>query len=580
MYGRRSVRQSRGIASVLTIPLVWTALSIAPVDAQNVVVDPIVDEGLVIEVERWVELPDSSRGRPRLNMMATFGDRTFVVEEFDGLIYEIIDGASTPRPEVFLDVKAGIAASTNQELDTTNLIHGGLRSVAFHPDFSQNGLLYTTVMETRPINPSPDRYLSDAETPIAADSVLIEWTYDRNSNTVDPLSYREVFRVGMPVYDHPIKQISFNPFASPGSADYGLLYVGHGDGSVQSAIAGGGQNNDALGKVLRIDPTQRGAQPYTVPVDNPFVGDPTMIDEVWSFGHRNPHHLSFANAGGTVQLIVAEPGRDNVDEVNVITKGGNYGWSDREGTFVHLEGGGVIEGVAPLPADDWTNEYIYPAAQLGHVGANGETFVGLVIAGGYVLDNGSELDGEYLYSYAGTRGRIFHSSLEDLTSAVTSLEPRQSPSALTQATVGEASLLFDHDNDDATAALVRSDFRDVIDDDPDYDGSGRADVRLGQGPDGETYVLNKRNGWIYLITNSVAPEVPAGLTCVARDPGRVEGPQLAGSIAQALNFSSVRSVAMTPNAGFFRFVSRAGTMFPVQVRGADFLDGFSNVPCS
>lgn len=62
-----------------------------------------------------------------------------------------------------------------------------------------------------------------------------------------PTSYGEAFRVAMPRYDHPIKQIVFKA---------GYLYIGHGDGSLSSAIAGGGQGNDALGKVLRIDPLQ------------------------------------------------------------------------------------------------------------------------------------------------------------------------------------------------------------------------------------------------------------------------------------------------------------------------------------
>ena len=66
----------------------------------------------------------------------------------------------------------------------------------------------------------------------------IVWTYDNESGQVDPTSYREMFRVGMHVYDHPIKGIVFNPYAKLGDEDYGLLYIGHGDGSLQSAIAG------------------------------------------------------------------------------------------------------------------------------------------------------------------------------------------------------------------------------------------------------------------------------------------------------------------------------------------------------
>lgn len=513
--------------------------------------------------------------------MATTNGRTFVAEETDGKIYEIVTVGGTPRVELFFDVGTAIATNTDRQLDFTNTFHGGLRSVAFHPDFAQNGLFYTAMMETRPTDPASSTYLSDADQPIAADSVLVEWSYDHQANQVDRFSYREVFRIGMPVYDHPIKQIAFNPFAAPGSADYGLLYVGHGDGSVLSATAGGGQNNDALGKVLRIDPTRNGNDSYSVPADNPFVGDAGMIDEAWSIGHRNPHHLSFTNANGAVRLLVAEPGRDNVDEINMIERGGDFGWSEREGTFVHLEAGGIITGVASLPTNDAANGYVYPVVQLGHEGETGGASRGQVVAGGYVVNNGSELEGEYFYSYAGALGQIYHSSLNALEAAVTSLNPGQSPDALTQATVGEASILFDHDSDDTTAALPRENFRDVVDDDPDYDGSGRVDVRFGQGVAGEIYVLNKRNGWIYQVTNSVGSEIAHdGSTCVSRDVQGPAAPRLASSVASGLNFSSVRTVEASPSAGLWRFVNRGGVMFPVHVRGGDFLDGFSNVSCN
>jgi len=210
--------------------------------------------------------------------------------------------------------------------------HAGLRSVAFHPEFASNGKFYVSLMERRPGDPTQHHYLSDVTVPIVADGVLIEFTADPDSLQVDPFSYRELFRVGMTTYDHTIKQIAFNPHAQPGSEDYGLLYIGHGDGSVKSATAGGGQSRDALGKILRINPLQTATANYGIPDDNPFVGDNTMLDEVFSVGHRNPHHLAFASDG---RIFVAEPGRDNIDEINVIESGANYGWSAREGTYVH-----------------------------------------------------------------------------------------------------------------------------------------------------------------------------------------------------------------------------------------------------
>ena len=476
----------------------------------------------------WVQIPDSSRGRARLNHFATTGDRLFVVEDFDGKIYEITRNGAAGRAELFFDAKAAIASVTARRLDNTSIAHGGLRAVAFHPEFETNGLLYTSIMETRSAGLSPDLYLSNVTNPIPADGVLLEWRVDLNTGEVDPNSYRQVFRVGMPVYDHPIKQIAFNPFAEQGDEDYGLLYVAHGDGATQAASLGGGQNNDALGKTLRVDPTvQADGARFGVPPTNPFVGDPSMLDEVYSLGHRNPHHLSFAeDREGDVRLIVAEVGRGNIEEINVIEPGGDYGWSRREGTFVHV-GGGLVTGVAALPADEANNGFTYPAAQWGHDGVVGDTFTGQGIAGSHVIANGSELDGQYLHADFATSGRLFHTPFAEIVSAVTTIAPGQSPAVLTQASVVQPRILFDHDQDQQTPPLVRSDLRDVFNDAPNYDGSGRADVRFGQGVDGELFISSKRTGMVYLVTNSLPQSrVCAGLIATVNGTVGTDGPDV------------------------------------------------------
>ena len=477
---------------------------------------PIVDQGIVVELAPYVELPDGANPnlpRARPNQFSLADDRLFVVDDIHGRIFEIEQAGTAGNASLFFDVAAAIAADTDRELDTTNSFHGGLRSVAFHPNFDSNGLFYTSVMETRPASPNPDHYLSDVSNPIIADGVVIEWRYDHVAGSVLPGSYRQVFRVGIPIYDHPIKQMTFNPFAAAGDADFGLLYVAHGDGSTQSASEGGGQNNDARGKIIRIDPTESNGQPYGVPLDNPFVGDASMLDEVFALGFRNPHHLSFAqDDAGNAHLIAVDVGRDNVEEVNIVSAGGNYGWSEREGTFVHLESGDLINGVAPLPDDDWTNGFVYPAAQYGHVGEVGAGLRGQAIAGGFVVDNGSALSGHYFYSNFPITGELYHSSFDDMLGAVTSLAVDQLPTALTQAVTGEASVVLDHDNDPTTPSLPRDSLLDVFDDAANYDGSGRADVRIGQGPNGEMYISSKRNGLVYIVTNSVPP----GSSCAGR----------------------------------------------------------------
>gem|GEM_PF-2175468 len=470
--------------------------------AANPISEPIINRGVEVELTPWVQIPNTTRGTARLNHFATTGERLFVVEDFDGRIYEINGRGDA---ELFFDVKATIAAVTPRRLDNTSIPQGGLRAVAFHPEFDQNGLLYTTHMETRSADLSADLYLSNVANPIIADGVLVEWQVDA-SGRVDPDSYRQVFRVGMPVYDHAIKQAMFNPFTAPGDADYGVLYVAHGDGSTQAATLGGGQNNDALGKILRIDPTEQpNGDRFAVPGDNPFLGDASMLDEVYSLGHRNPHHLSFHSDG---QLIVAEVGRGNVEEINLIEPGGNYGWSRREGTFVHV-GGGLVTGVQALPANEADFGFVFPAAQWGHDGVVGDTFTGQGIAGSHVIENGSALDGEYFHADFATSGRLFHTNYDELQAAVTTLNPGQAPTGLTQAPVATPRILFDHDSNPFTDPLVRSDLRDVFNDSSNYDGSGRADVRFGQGVDGELYISSKRTGIVYLVTNSL----PSSMLC-------------------------------------------------------------------
>ncbi len=479
---------------------------IHPGAAENSVPQLIADDGLTIELRPFVQLPNTDAGDPpRINAMATFGDRLFIVEERDGIIYEVVNRDTTPTVQVFFDVGAAVETATGRALDT-NGAHSGLRSVAFHPDFATNGKLYVSAMEARPADVSGHHYLSDVDAPVQADSVLIEFT--QVGGSIAPASYREVFRVGMPVYDHPIKQIAFDPTAEAGDPDRGLLYIAHGDGSEFSATAGGGQRNDALGKILRIDPLEDG-DPYSVPASNPFVGDPSMLDEVYSLGHRNPHTLAFVpSASGETLLISAEPGRDNVEEINIIEAGADYGWSSREGTFVHRnEGGGVIDGIGPLPSDDADFGYTYPAAQYGHEGSPGDTVTGESVAGGYGITNGSPLDGQFFAADFPASGDLFHAPIADLVGTVRRLSPGDSPADLTQATLHRSPIVFDHDDDPSTPGLNRSSLLDVFDDAPTYRTS-RADVRFGQGPDGELYITSKRNNLVYLVTNSVAPDDP------------------------------------------------------------------------
>lgn len=478
---------------------------------------PITNDGYTMTVQKFVKIPDDGNARPRINSFTFFGDRIFVSTELGGKIYEILQNGNGYVPILFLDVKSAIFQNTGRDMDDTDGWHNGLRCVAFHPDFLSNGKFYTSLMEERPVNSADHHYLSDASNPIPYDGVLIEWTYSHTTASVNANSYREVFRVGMPVFDHTIKDIAFNRYAQPGEEDYGLLYITHGDGSELSAVVGGGQNNDALGKVLRVNPLQSGSDNYSIPSSNPFVNDDHWIDEIYSLGHRNPHTICFGkDATGNVHIVVGEAGRDNMEEINIIKKGGNYGWSQRDGTYVHLPQGGLQTGIAALPDNDAVNQFIYPSAQFSKVGQAGLGFASQAIAGGYVYTD--PIDGKKMYLCAdfAKSGRVFHVDMDELVNAKTKLNPNDPnldhPRDLTQAHMGELNVLFDDDNDINTAAISKTSMKDVINDEFDYDNflGGRADLRFGQDKNENVYISSKRNGWIYKVLSITAP-APVGI---------------------------------------------------------------------
>jgi len=500
-----------------------SAIAELPKQDINSVPTPVLP-GLDLEIREYAVIPDNTqfgrlRVKPGLLAMAHFDERLFVVEQHEGKIWEFTNGVVADKP--WFDVHQAFIEQTGEGISVQNLFHGGLRSLAFHPEFASNGKFYTSQMRNRPDNRAGLNYISDsAAINVFTDSTLSEWTLDAAGNLI---GHREVFRIGYSAEDHLIKQIVFNPAATPGSDDYGLLYIGHGDGTLGDFF-GSGQNDDALGKILRVDPRANGDRPYTIPFANPFSIESNWdTDEVYALGFRNPHHIAFSQDG---TMLVADIGRANIEEVNLVTPGANYGWPEREGTYTHLkeQGGGFLTGIEALPNDDASLGFTYPAAQYGHIGSYGNPFTGHSIAGGYVVENGSDWDGQYLFGDFVKFGDVYHTSLQGLKGAVT----QGAPTSLTQSATQRARIVFDHDNDPATDGQNFDTMLDVIFNSPRYfshSGDKRADLRFGQGPGGEIYVLNKRNNTIYLVTNSLGE----GIVDVSNPPTG-SGPSIPGNL--------------------------------------------------
>lgn len=395
-------------------------------------------------------------------------------------IYRI--NLSSKVPELLLDVQAAVASlGGGRALHTGNGAHGGVRSVAFHP--KKTRFFYVSMMEVRSGATANLQYLTNQGNS-AFDSVVAEFKLNKARTNVQSNSYRSVLRIGVPFanansYDHPIKTIAFKGK---------VLYIAHGDAADQIATGGGGQNgNDAFGKILRIKPLfkKRTGESYTIPKGNPFVNDPFTLSEIYALGFRNPHHICF---GDGKELFVGETGRNTVEEVNIVNKGENYGWANREGWFKFESGVGSISNIPDNDPEDAFKKYTYPAAAYGHNPA----FGGQAMGGSCPVTNQSPMKGIYMFFDFPVQAHLYYSYVSDLLSAKT-----KGPfSTLTRATVYQFNICY-HTNSGQTISVDT--LKGII----DIDGGGsRADVRMGRGPNGVMYWSSKTNGNIYKVDSS------------------------------------------------------------------------------
>ncbi len=292
--------------------------------------------------------------------------RMFIVQQ-TGQIRILQDGNVLEEP--FLDLRELIPRDF--VFPSSAFDERGFLGMALHPNFAENGRFFV-YYSARGGSSGSNHQSVVAEYSVSAD----------DPNKADSES-RVILTVDQPESNHNAGQMAFGPTD-------GMLYIGLGDGGGggdQHGAIGNGQNtNNILGAIIRIDVD--GAEPYEIPEDNPFVGQDGE-DEIWAYGLRNPWRFSF-DRGGTHELFCADVGQNRLEEVNIITRGGNYGWRIMEGTDCFIPSTGCDQTGLILPIAE------YPHSQ------------GISVTGGYVYrgQRFSSLFGNYVF--ADWQGSMFY----------------------------------------------------------------------------------------------------------------------------------------------------------------------------
>ena len=201
----------------------------------------------------------------------------------------------------------------------------GLLGIAYHPQYRENGFVYIDYTDA------------------AGDTQIVRLQRGRYDRLLKA-SATTVLSIRQPYANHNGGMAAFNPLARPGSADFGLLYIGNGDGGSGGDPQNAAQDlSNAFGKILRIDPNGRNSAngKYGIPAANPFVLAPKQgaLSEIYAYGVRNPQRFAWDPANGT--MYMADIGQNIVEEVSPVTAGANLGWNIWEGSYRYAGRDGV-----------------------------------------------------------------------------------------------------------------------------------------------------------------------------------------------------------------------------------------------
>jgi glucose/arabinose dehydrogenase len=347
------------IASLLCLAVTTTAQTLPKIELR-----PVFPK-LVVERPMWIsEAPDGS-------------GRFFIVYQ-PGKILIVKKGSDGADAREFFNIEDRHPYFENED---------GLMSIAFHPGFATNGLFYVYYNQKN----NPDQHSQPLNFPYR--SVISEFKVSAtNADKADMGSERIILEVPQPFWNHKGGELAFGPD--------GYLYLGLGDGGAGGDPYGSGQSTETLlAKMLRIDVNSRATVrdgnhshelQYGIPSDNPFVNEKNARHEIFAYGLRNPWRYSFDRQTG--DLWAGDVGQDLWEEVDLVTNGGNYGWSVREATHPFKPGPAGAQYAEPVieypHRPNLQAEAMFP-----------DHSIGLCVIGGYVYRGKKypALEGVYVY---------------------------------------------------------------------------------------------------------------------------------------------------------------------------------------
>jgi len=315
----------------------------APTDS-----DPAKADIPRLQVQRL--FPNIRLRRPVQAVQAPGDDKHLYVLEQAGRVMRLdLTKPDATEAEVWMDIREQVNSAGNEL---------GLLSIVFDPKFAETHQFFLYYTANKPLRSELTRF---DVAPATGMPVL--------------KSAKVFLEVKQPYSNHNGGTVLFGPD--------GMLYLSLGDGGAANDPHGNSQNMAALlGKIIRIDVRRsEGGEPYAIPADNPFVDNPKAAPEIWATGLRNVWRMSFDRKTG--QLYAGDVGQNAYEEVDLIVKGGNYGWNPREGLHAFDKGRPGTAGAA----------YIDPIAEYPHD-------QGVSVTGGHVY-RGSKwpsLQGVYLYA--------------------------------------------------------------------------------------------------------------------------------------------------------------------------------------